>query len=150
MVQGCRWISLVCVMATGLTLAGCSDPQDNYASPVKPVDPPPVSEQAGTRDPIDAAPDNPEKSKLAPVVEKKTEPKPLDLSMPPQPVVAPDPAGSIDAPGDNLLPDLFQQERKPDDGRSTHFRGRVLMEEGEEQSLDTLEGGQIIIEKKTR
>jgi len=33
---------------------------------------------------------------------------------------------------------------------STHFRGRVLMKEGEEQSLDTLEGGQIIIEKKTR
>ena len=150
MVLGCGWISLICVMVTGLTLAGCSDPQENYSPPEKPVDPPPASEQADTRVPIDVAPHNPEKSELAPIVEKKAEPKPLDLSMPPQPVVVPDPAGSIDAAGDNLLPDLFQQEQKPDDGRSTHFRGRVLMKEGEEQSLDTLEGGQIIIEKKTR
>ena len=150
MMRGCRWISLVYVMATGLALAGCSDPQDNYSSPEKPVDPPLVSEQADTRVPVDAAPDKPEKSELAPTVEKKSEPKPLDLSMPPQPMVVPDPAGSIDASGDSLLPDLFQQEQKPDDGHSTHFRGRVLMKEGEEQGLDTLEGGQIIIEKKTR
>ena len=129
MVRGCRWILFVCVMATGLTLAGCSDRQDNYSSAEKPADPPPVSEQADTRVPVDVAPGNPEKSELAPIVEKKTQPKPLDLSMPPQPVVAPDPAGSIDAPGDNLLPDLFQQEQKPDDGRSTHFRGRVLLQE---------------------
>lgn len=140
MVRGCRWISLVCVMATGLTLAGCGDPQDNYSSVEKPADPPPVSEQADTRVPVDAVQDKP----------KKTEPKPLDLSMPPQPALVPDPAGSIDASGDSLLPDLFQQEQKPGDGRATHFRGRVLMKEGEEQGLDTLEGGQIIIEKKTR
>ena len=150
MARACRWISLVCVMATGLILAGCGDPQDNYSSAEKPADPPPVSEQADTRVPVDAAQDKPKKSELAPTIEKKTEPKPLDLSMPPQPALVTDPAGSIDASGDSLLPDLFQQEQKPGDGRSTHFRGRVLMKEGEEQGLDTLEGGQIIIEKKTR
>ncbi len=81
---------------------------------------------------------------------RETARKPLDLSMPPQPAFTPDPDSNVDPSGSRLLPDLFQQEQRPGDSDSMRFKGRVLMREGEEQTLDSFEGGQLILEKKTR
>jgi hypothetical protein len=136
-------------MATGLALAGCDGTPENFAAPEKPVDPP-VNGQADTHVQVDAPPVQQEKRGPAPTGEKEKTRKPLNLSLPPQPVVVTGSRDNIDASGEQLLPDLFQQDQKADDGGSTHIRGRVLMKQGEEQNLDSLEGGQLIIEKKTR
>ena len=142
-------IALACIMATGLALAGCNDPPDNFAPAEKPVDPP-VSEQMDTRIQVDLAPEQKETREPAPTGEQEKTRKPLDLSLPPQPKIAPGSGDNTGASRENILPDLFQQEQKPDDERSMHIKGRVLMRQGEEQNLDSLEGGQLTIEKKTR
>jgi hypothetical protein len=98
-----------------------------------------------TRVQVDLAPEQKETREPAAIGEKEKTRKPLDLSLPPQPKIAP--AG---ASRENILPDLFQQEQKPDDGRSMHLRGRVLMKQGTDPNIDSLEGGQVIIEMKTR
>ena len=145
--QGYRW-ALVCIMTTGLALAGCNDPPDNSAPPENPVDPP-VSEQTETRVQVDLAPEQKETRKPAPTGEKEKTRKPLDLSLPPQPKIAPGSGDNTGASREHILPDLFQQKQNPDDGRSMHLRGRVLMKQGTE-NLDSLEGGQVIIEMKTQ
>ena len=147
--QGYRWIALVCITATGLALAGCNDPPDNSVPLEKPVDPP-VSEQTETRVQVDLVPEQKETREAAPTGEREKTRKPLDLSLPPQPKIVPGSGDNTGASRENILPDLFQQEQKPDDSRSMHFKGRVLMKQGTEQNLDSLEGGQVIIEMKTR
>ena len=142
-------IALACIMATGLALAGCNDPPDNFAPAEKPVDPP-VSEQMDTRIQVDLAPEQKETREPAPTGEQEKTRKPLDLSLPPQPAVVPGSGDNAGASTENILPDLFQQEQKPDDDRSMHLRGRVLMKQGTEPNLDSLEGGQVIIEMKTQ
>ena len=146
--QDYRW-ALVCIMATGLALAGCNDPPDNSVPLEKPVDPP-VSEQTETRVQVDLVPEQKETREPAPTGEKEKTRKPLDLSLPPQPKIAPGSGDNTGASRENILPDLFQQEQKPDDSRSMHLRGRVLMKQGTEPNLDSLEGGQVIIEMKTQ
>ena len=146
--QDCRWITLARTMAISLALAGCGDPQDNFVPPEKSVDPP-VNEQVESRVQVDVEPDQKEKREPALTGGKVKTRKPLNLSLPPQPVVVPDSRDNIDASGEYILPDLFQQEQKPDDDRSMRIKGRVLMKQEEEQNLDSLEGGQLIIEMKT-
>ena len=146
--QDYRW-ALVCIMATGLALAGCSDPPDNSVPAEKSANPP-VNEQTETRVQVDLAPKQKETREPAPTGEKEKTRKPLDLSLPPQPKIAPGSGDNTGASRENILPDLFQQEQKPDDSRSMHFKGRVLMKQGTEPNLDSLEGGQVIIEMKTR
>lgn len=147
--QDYRWLALVFIMATGLALAGCNDPPDNFSPTERPVDPP-VSEQIDTRVPVDLAPQQQETKEPAPTGEQEKTRKPLDLSMPPQAVEVPGSGDNTAAARENLLPDLFQTEQKPDDGRSMRIKGRVLMKQGTEPDLDSLEGGQVIIEMKTR
>lgn len=146
--QDSRRISLACVIVAGLNLPGCSDRQDNVLAPQTAAVPPPVSEPVDTVIQVDVVTDKPEKREAAPTVEKATTRKPLDLSMPPQPVLAPDSVDSTNATSDHLLPDLF--EKQLDDGRSMRFKGRALMSGGEEQNIDSLEGGQVIFESETR
>lgn len=75
---------------------------------------------------------------------------PLDLSMPPQPQAVPADSDGGNVQSDALLPDLFQQQEESDDDRAMHLKGRVLMQPEGDQTLDAVEGGQVIIEMKTR
>jgi len=147
--QDFRWIALLGIMATGLALAGCNDPPDNSVPSENPVDSP-VGEQTETRVQVDLAPEQKETRQPAPTGEKEKTRKPLDLSLPPQPKIAPGSGDNTGASREHLLPDLFQQKQKPDDGRSMRIKGRVLMKQETEPDLDSLEGGQVIIEMKTQ
>jgi len=134
-------------MAASLALAGCDNPPDNLSPSEKPLDRP-VSEQTDTGMQVDLAPEQKETGEPAPTGGKEKTHKPLDLSMPPQPDA--DARNNTGTSGKHLLPDLFQPEQKPDDDSSIHLRGQVLMKPGAEQDFDSLEGGEVIIEMKTR
>jgi hypothetical protein len=148
--QGFGSIALAVIVATGLVLSGCSDPAAEVSPPVSPADPLPAAGQVESGVPDEAVPDKEEVREPAPAGERETTRKPLDLSMPQQPAFTPDPGSDTDPSGSRLLPDLFQQEQKPDPSDAMLLKGRVLMREGEEQTLDSFEGGQLILEKKTR
>jgi hypothetical protein len=131
----------LCLLVASLDLAGCDEPRES-AVPVEVLPAPAKNE------PVDA-----EALKSTAVVpdDKPGEAvhKLLDLSMPLQngeeresfPVTG-------TAPGP-LLPDLFEQPSNQNE-RSINLRGKVLMDQGGEQTLDSLEGGQLIIEMKNR
>jgi hypothetical protein len=137
-----------CILLAGLAVTACGEPSDTSIAGEQPVVPSPGVEQVDIRV-QDMQPDTQERVQPAPVIETVEKRKPLNLSMPPQPVIDAQPGDSIDPSDNNLLPDLFQKEQKPGDGHATQLKGRVLMRE-EEQSLESFEGGQLIIEKKTR
>ena len=148
--QGFGSITLSVLVATGLVLSGCSDPPAEVSPPASPVEPLPDTGQVEPGMRGEEVPVKKGSEKPTPTGEQETARKPLDLSIPPQPAFTPDSDSDVDLSGSRLLPDLFQQEQRPGDSDSVQFKGRVLMREGEEQTLDSFEGGQLILEKKTR
>ena len=139
-----KTLLLACIITAGLTLAGCDAPSEAVVPAAKPVAPP-VNERAGSRGKVD---NMPPQEMPATTVKAKEQPKPLDLSMPPQPGVE---FGALETPTpaeQPLLPDLFEQGTQAAD-RSIHLKGRVLMDHTGEHNLDAVEGGQVIIEMKT-
>lgn len=144
-----RQMILACILLAGLAIAACGETSDTSVAEEKQAPPSPVIEQVDIR--LQATGSGEQKRiQPAPVIETVEKRKPLNLSMPPQPVIDAQPGDSIDPSDNNLLPDLFQKEQKPGDGHATQLKGRAFMREGEEQSLESFEGGQLIIEKKTR
>lgn len=145
-----RQIAFVCVMTVGLILAACDDLPDDPGVPAESTNPP-VSEQQEISVAADVTAQD--KPKPDPAADAKPDQvgKPLDLSLPPQPArVAPRPAETAPDTTQSILPDLFELEQEPQDDRAMRLKGQVLMEEGTEKSLDSMEGGQIMIEMNTR
>ncbi len=145
-----RWTVPASMFLTGLLLAGCDDPPDNFIPPGTAFNPP-ASEPTDARKKVDVLPERKEDRKqgeVAPGAVKRQTRKPLDLSLPAQPTIVP---RSVDdaVPPEPVLPDLFEPQQELDDDRSMHLKGRVLMEQGAEQDLKSMEGGQVIFEKKT-
>jgi len=141
-----RYILRFVVITSALSGTGCEDPA-SVLPPGEQTSTQPVSEQADSihtdsggaaeQNPTDATAENPEIH------------KPLDLSMPAQPEVDP---GSFEGkiPSDrHLLPDLFEQPG-PSHENPYRLKGRVLMDQTGKENFDAVEGGQIILEMKTR
>lgn len=135
-----------CVIAGGLLLAGCDKPADDL----------PASPQPLARTERDATGND--RAAVAADTERQqadnpaTEPTPhaaLDLSMPPQPAVE---FGSLEGntpPTHRLLPDLFGDTVKQDQS-AVRLKGRIFMPDTEREDHDTVDGGQVTIELKTR
>lgn len=152
-------IAWVVMLVAGLTLAGCDNSADNPANDIVPVEilvPPPAkapvkkSNDPHTQADKTTKQHEQEQPASPPAHEVEKIHKPLDLSLPPQPAVVPDPSSSNKINKKHILPDLFQPTQKSKDDRSPHLRGRVLMDQAVEQDLDAVEGGEIIIEMKTK
>lgn len=141
-----RCILRAAVMANCLVVAGCENPPDSSSPVEKPVARS-VSEQPDTyRSEADnkSTRDEPEVIAREPEIRR-----PLDLSMPPQPKVE---LGSLEGKRSStqrLLPDLFEHEEMPDE-RALHLKGRVFMQQTGRENIDSIEGGQIILEMRTR
>ena len=142
----CSYIIRAGIMASCLTVAGCDKPSGSSSPVQKPVARS-VGEQADSH-PLKAV-YKPESERDVAVAKKPEVPEPLDLSMPPQPKFD---LGSLEVkPSRNgrLLPDLFGAEKNPD-VNPLSLKGRVFMQNTGQENLDSIEGGQIIIEMKTR
>lgn len=135
-------------MAISLFVAACDYSADNAALPQEPVSSP-VGERRDTPVPADPEVERKADAESVPAaVDTREKLKPLDLSLPPQPAVAPRRPGDEPTSSEPILPDLFTLDQQDD--RSMQLKGQMLMEEGSEASLETLEGGQLTIEMKTR
>ena len=134
------------VMASCLVVAGCKGPPAG-SSPVQKPLARSVSEQSDTAR-LNVG-DSPKQKEPDASANKPEVGKPLDLSMPPQPKID---LGSLEGKRPStpqFLPDLFQREDKSD-GRSLHLKGRVFVEQTGQENINSIEGGQIIMEMKTR
>jgi hypothetical protein len=127
---------------------GCGEPKDRPETGEVPALP--AVEQPDARVQQDVSPDQQKRTDPVGVIIEEAPVKPLDLSMPPQPALDPASIDRTEGQGGHLLPDLFRQAENPGAEPAVQVRGRVLMREGEEQRLDSFEGGQLILEKKTR
>jgi hypothetical protein len=146
MTSSCSYIIRAGIMAGCLAVDGCQKPSDSISPVQKPVAPP-VAEQADSHR-LNAG-DKPEPERAGAVAKKPEVPESLDLSMPPQPKFD---LGSLEVKpsrNDRLLPDLFGPEKNPD-VNPLSLKGRVFMQNTGQENLDSIEGGQIIIEMKTR
>ncbi|HHH44040.1 MAG TPA: hypothetical protein ENK49_07880 [Gammaproteobacteria bacterium] len=130
-------------------MAGCNDATDTPPLTGKQLDPP-AGQQTEARTPVDLTPEQQEAGKPAPASKKTNTHRPLDLSLPPQTAADGKVRNNTGTVEDHILPDLFGPARKPGDDSSVHLRGQVLMKPGAEQDFDSLEGGKVIIEMKTR
>lgn len=139
-----RWFVFV------IPLVGCGEAEDRPQTGKVPPQALPAVEQPDARVQQNATQGQPKRTEPVRGIVNEGPRKPLDLSMPQQPALAPASIDRTRGQGDHLLPDLFGQDENPGAEPAVQVRGRVLMKEGEEQSLDSFEGGQLILEKKTR
>jgi len=139
------------MLMLSMPLAGCGESKDRpETGEVQPVEALPPVEQPDARVQQDISPPQQKRTDPVRVIVKAAPGKPLDLSMPPQPALDPASIDRTEGQGGHLLPDLFRQAENPGAEPAVQVRGRLLMREGEEQRLDAFEGGQLILEKKTR
>jgi len=144
-----RLIVLVGVLSVGLVLAGCDERPDKVVPLGTPVDAP-ADQRDDARDRVDEESERKQATESTPVGKTEKVRRPLDLSLPPQPPVSAGSSGSAGAVMEPILPDLFQQQQNADDGSSVRLKGEVFVDEEVEPGLDSPEGGQVIIELKTR
>jgi len=146
MVSSCSYIISACVIASSLVVAGCEEPPESVSHAEKPV-----ARSVGKQSDAHRvkAVDQPKPDQPDAPVKNPEVRKPLDLSMPPQPKVD---LGALEGKRPStaqLLPDLFEQDKESGQD-SLHLKGRVLMGQTGQENTDSIEGGQIIIEMKTR
>jgi hypothetical protein len=146
MTPSCSYIIRAGIMAGCLAVAGCQKPSDSISPVQKPVARS-VVEQADSHR-LNAG-DRPGPERAGAVAKKPEVPEPLDLSMPPQPKFD---MGALEGKrslNDRLLPDLFEPEKNPG-ANPLSLKGRVFMQNTGQENLDAIDGGQLIIEMKTR
>lgn len=93
--------------------------------------------------------DNPKEDEAEAVAKELEHREALDLSIPLQPKIE---FGSLQGHRsltERLLPDLFEPAEQLDE-RSLHQKGRILVPQTRQHDRDSIEGGQITIEMKTR
>jgi hypothetical protein len=135
-----------CAITGSLLLAGCDKPADDL--PTSPQ-PPARTERGPTGNDRAAVAADAQRQQADKPAGEPAPHAPLDLSMPAQPEVE---FGSLEGntpPTQRLLPDLFGDTVKPDQG-AVRLKGRVFMPDTEPEDYDTVDGGQVTIELKTR
>lgn len=140
-----RCVVSTITLAGAIFLAGCNQPPTTVSpadsAAIAPIGKVRVAPQTSAPPPAETPVEKPEAvaAELAP---------PLDLSLPRQLETE---IGSLEAARvvpKRLLPDLF--DAQPNDPRALSLRGRLLMNDTERQDLDTIQGGEITMEFKTR
>jgi len=145
-----RYSLFILAFAGSLMVSGCEDsrtaPPPDQQALTRPAAEPGAASSAKSATKPDKVKSAPEHSE-AQVVSAPQARKPLNLTLPPQPKVE---MGAFEAnspTSENLLPDLFehQQEKSP-----YSLRGRVFMDQTGEETIDSIDGGQVTVEMKTR